>query len=531
MEEVKGEMKETISEKEIEKRKSNLKKFFFGWVKDNYDKIFIAVLILAFIVRLWIFFKTMNQPFWWDEADYMSAAKRWAGITSISDIWYYRRGFLWPLIGSLFFRLNIGEISMRFLVVLLSTGIIAVSYAILSKMFDKKIALIATTALSFSWILLFFTGRILTDIPATFFILLSLLFFWKGYVMKEGNKFLYFFGISFALAVLTRMQSFMLFPPFLIYIFVKEKFKMFKNKQLWITVGIFILLLIPQFVLYTLHYGNPLTDIASHYFGIGSSSDPVQDGTQRGLTTAIFNYFTDLPYMLSIPIFLLFIIGIFYFFGDLFIGFDKIFKDENLQKKFFIFNWIVFLFLIMGYIGQISYVEERYISAALPFLFLIAIYPLLSMGKFIAKHSKIDQKMILSIIFIVVLLLLIPNVSNTLQLTDAKLSSYSQIQQAGLWIKANSNSTDLIMTASRPQILYYAERAVQSDDPHMWDNQSYFENEVKQLKPQFLVLSVFEQSPDWLYNYPSQNPSKLTPVKAYYQGQQPVVVIYKFNYS
>ena len=75
MEEISGETKISAGQKEIEKRKSKLKNFFFGWVKDNYDKIFIGVLILAFIIRLWIFFKTLNQPFWWDEADYLAAAK------------------------------------------------------------------------------------------------------------------------------------------------------------------------------------------------------------------------------------------------------------------------------------------------------------------------------------------------------------------------------------------------------------------------------------------------------------------------
>ena len=532
MEEISGEAKISAGQKDIEKRKSKIKNFFLGWVKDNYDKIFIGILILAFIIRLWIFFKTLNQPFWWDEADYLAAAKNWAGVNpNLQDIWYYRRGFLWPLIGSLFFRIGLGEVGMRFLEVLFSTGVVAVSYFIISKMFNKKIALLTSVALSLSWILLFFTGRVLTDIPATFFILLSLLFFWKGYVLKEGNKFIYLFGLFFGLAMLTRMQSVMLLPPFLLYIFIKERFKMLKNKHLWIAVGIFSLLMLPQFVLYAMHYGNPIEDIASHYLGIGTSLHPVIAGDSRPLSAAIFNYFTDLPYMLSVPIFITFILGVIYFFGDLFIGFDKIFKNDLLQTKLFILTWILSLFLLMGYIGINSYVEERYISAALPFLFLISVSAVLFIVEIFAKQLKLNKKIAFIIIIITLFLLLIPNWTNTTNLTENKLTSYSEIQQAGLWIKANSNISDVVLTASRPQIVYYSERAVQSSDPAVWDNVSSFESVVKQLKPKYLVLSVFEQSPAWLYSYPENNSDKIAPVKAFYQNQQPVVIIYQFKYS
>jgi 4-amino-4-deoxy-L-arabinose transferase-like glycosyltransferase len=532
MEEISGEIKASADEKEIEKRKSKLSKFFFGWVKDNYDKIFIAIIVLAFIIRLLIFFKTMNQPFWWDEADYLSAAKKWAGINpSLVDIWYYRRGFLWPLIGALFFKIGFGEIGMRFLEVLFSTGIVAVSYFIIAKMFNKKLALFTSVGLTFSWIILFFTGRVLTDIPSAFFILLSLLLFWKGYVLKEGNKFLYLFGLVFALAILTRMQSFMLAPPFLIYIFLKEKFKMFKNKSLWITLGIFVLLLVPQFVLYAQHYGNPLTDLAAHYFGIGSSTNQLVEGEARGFSMATFNYLKDLPYMLSTPIFILFLLGVFYFFADLFLGIDKLFKSDLLQNKLFIIYWILSLFLIMGYIGSVSYVEQRYITAGLPFLFLIAISPLLLIENLLTKHFHLNKKIIALILFAVLILALVPNFLLENQLAGSKLTSYAEIKDAGLWIKENSNQSDLVMTQSRPQIVYYSERAVQKGELDMFKNESYFEEVTQELKPRYLVLSLYEQSPDWVYSYADSHQNKLVPVKAFVKNQQTTVIVYEFKYS
>ena len=510
MEEISGEIKPSANEKEIEKGKSKIKNFFLGWVKDNYDKIFIGILILAFIIRLWIFFKTMNQPFWWDEADYLSAAKNWGLGLDIRDVWYYRRGFLFPLIGALIFRLGLGEIGMRFLVVLFSTGIVAVSYFIISKMFNKKLALITSLVLSLSWILLFFTGRVLTDIPAAFFALLSLLFFWKGYVLKEGNKFLYLFGLFLALAVLTRMQSFMFIPPFLIFILIREKSKIFKNKHLWITLGIFLLLLVPQFVLYSMHYGNAFNDLAAHYLGIGASSNSTYAGDQRAFSLETFNYFANLPYMLSTIIFGLLIIGAIYFFTDLFIGIDKIFKNEILQKKLFVLMWVLSLFLIMGYIGSVSYVEQRYITAGLPFLFMIAVFPIIFVSDFLMKQNKL-KKIIPGILFIVLIALMIPNLILSNSLLNQQADSYSQVKKVGELMKSDSNTRDIIMSTSLPQITYYSERStypydIQHDGVakgdksllNYSDGQKGFEEFLKNKQPKYLMASVFETDPDWI---------------------------------
>lgn len=459
-----------------------------------------------------MFTKTMSQPLWWDEADYLSTGKRWGLGLNIRDIWYYRRGFLFPVIGALFFKLRLGETGMKFLIVLFSTGIVAVSYFLISKMFSKKLALLTSAALTVSWIILFFTGRLLTDIPAAFFLLLALLLFWKGYVLKEGNKFLYLFSLVFALAVMTRMQSFMLAPPFLIYIFIKEKFRMFKNKQLWIILGIFLLLLIPYLILYSMHYGNPIGDLASHYLGIGSSAHPVASGDVRTFSMAIFNYFKDLPYMMYLPMFIMLLAGVVCFFGDLIIGLDKMQKNEVLKNKFFVLLWILSLFLIMGYIGSVSYVEQRYITAALPFLFMIAVSPLILLEKIITKYLKINKKLIYFGIFLILILIMIPNFIWANNLTEGKLNSYFQIKQAGELIKADSNPEDIVISTSLPQMTYYSERSVYSYDIQYEGNytgdktlSSYsggekgFKEFLADKKPKYLMASsLFEDYPKWI---------------------------------
>ena len=517
-----------------------------GWIEDNYDKVFLAVLIIALIIRIWFFTKTMNQPLWWDAADYLTAAKKWGLGLNVRDIWYARRGFLWPLIGAGFFKIGLGETSIRFLEVLLSTGIIATSYFLIKNMFNKRLALMTSIGLTASWVILFFTGRPLTSIPATFFLLLATLFFWKGYVKKQGDKFLYLFGAFYALAVLTRMQYLLFALPFLVLIFTKEKFRFLKNKKLWVALLIFLLVFSPQIISYTKNYGNPVTDLIGYYFGIEGLAPSGQVGGERTLSTA-FDYFKDLPYILtgkntsiisslfspSVYLFPIFLIGTILFFLDLILGFDKILKNHELQKKLFILLWIGTLFFVLGYIT--SYVEHRYVLPALPFIFMIASIPIIKIGAFLKKQG-LNEKLIPIIVIGLLVALLIPGLIWSNQLTESKKTSYLEIKQAGEWLKANSNPEDIVITNSLPQIAYYSELSTYPFDLGKTGSQTGitregFEEFVKENKPRFMIMSLLEAHEDWAKQYILENQAKLRPAQAYYQGEQPVLVIYEVQYD
>ena len=384
-------------------KQENIKHLLFGWIQDSYDKLFLLIFLVALIIRILVYLKTNDQVLWWDAADYMASAKRWAGINpNLIDMWYYRRGFLWALIGTLFFAIGIGEIGMRILVVLLSTGIVFVSYFLISEMFNKKLALLTSLGITLSWVFLFFTGRLLTEIPATFFLLTSLIFFWKGYMKNQGIKYFILFGIFAALTVLTRMQYLMFVIPILLLALVREKHKIFVNKKLWISIIIFLIILIPHFILYNKHFGNPILDLTNYYLGIEGVSKTGEVGVELAKTSDLFLYINNLPYILDAnqkgysslfvisPIYLLFIIGFFLFFIDLFLGFDKIFSNDTIQKKFFILSFIVLSFLFLGYMAP--QLEQRYIMPVIPFLFFIAVYPFYYITGFLKE--KINPKTI-----------------------------------------------------------------------------------------------------------------------------------------
>ncbi|MBI4116584.1 glycosyltransferase family 39 protein [Candidatus Pacearchaeota archaeon] len=528
-------------------RKTKLKFLLSSWIKKDSNKLFLLILVLAFIVRLWIFFKTMNQPIWWDEADYLSAAKRWAGINpNVIDIWYYRRGLFWPLFNSLFFIFGIDEIGIRIALVLFSTGIVFVSYLLIKEMFDKKLATLVGICLTFSWIFMFFTGRTLSNLPSTFFLLTSLFFFYKGYVLQKGNKFIYLFGLFFALTCLTRMQYLLSAIPMIIFAFIKERHRFLLNKQLWIAIGIFAVIFIPQFYMHWQHFGNPVTDLAKFYLGVGSSQTG-EVGVKLAKTSDLFLYFNNLPYILDAnqkgyytlfafsPLYFIFIFGFLLFFFDTIIGFDKIFNNLEIQKRFFILSWISISFLFMGYIAP--HLEQRYIMETLPFLFLIAVYPYILLEKFFAGKFKIREGTFLWTISFLLILILIPNIIFGNNLTELKKTSNFEVKDAGLWIKQNSNPDDIIMSDSLPQLTYYSERSVYPfnlaprRDSVRHNNESDFMDFVETNKPKYMTLTAFERQEDWVFALPQKYPELIVPVQVYKQNEQPVFVVYEFKYD
>ncbi|MFZ5955042.1 MAG: ArnT family glycosyltransferase [Nanoarchaeota archaeon] len=530
----------------IKNRKDKLKNKISNWLKDPYNKLFLALIILALIIRILIFLKTSNQPIWWDTADYLSAAKNWAGINpNFLDTWYYRRGFFWPFFASLFYLTGLGEIGLRFSVVLISTGVVAFTYLLISKMFNKRLALLTSFCVAFSWVVLFFSGRPMTELPSTFFLLGGLYFFWNGFVLNESKVNYYLFGIFAALAALTRMQYLMFAIPLFLFMIIKDKHKVFTNKHLWTAVLIVAIIFIPQFIMHANHFGNPFLDLANYYLGVKGISKTGEVGGLALKFSDLFVYFFNLPYILDgvqkgysslfviSPMYILFLIGFVLLFSDLFLGFDKIFKNPDIQKRFFVLSWIVITFLLLGYIAP--HLEQRYAMQTLPFLFLIAVYPINSLFDILKNKTTLQNKTISFGIIILLVALMMPNMIWANNLIEIKKTSYLEVKLAGEWIKVHSNPEDIIISASRPQTEYYSERttypfnlAIRRDVTRK--NRTEFEEFVKTQHPRYMTVSIFEQHPDWINDYIEKSNNTWMPVMGYQQNNQPVLIIYENNY-
>src|SRR3989344_4798679 len=144
------------------------------WLKEKDNLIFLGILLLAIIVRLYFFIDTLNQPVWYDEADYLSTAKHWA--TGVNYAINPQRPVLLPFLESIFFNLGGGESLIRFFLVLLpSIGIVILTYVLGKKLYNKNVALIASFIMGVFWTLLFNTVRIHVEAILMLLLYLSIL--------------------------------------------------------------------------------------------------------------------------------------------------------------------------------------------------------------------------------------------------------------------------------------------------------------------------------------------------------------------
>ena len=107
------------------------------------------------------------------------------------------------------------------------------------------------------------------------------------------------------------------------------------------------------------------------------------------------------------------------------------------------------------------------------------------------------------------------------------------MREAALWMKDNSDKGDIIFTLSHPQTSYYSERKVISYS--LAKNDSDLENMIREYKPKYLTISVFERHPEFVYTYPERHNNTLIPVKVYTmqtdQGVRPVLVVYEIDFT
>src|SRR3989344_553932 len=156
-------------EKIVEERKDKVK----NWLKNPYNLALIGILIIAFGIRLYYFNLTSDQPLWWDEAEYMLKAKNIALNTPDTGWGSNVRPVLFSFLASLFFKFGLGETALRFSLILISMMGILLLYLVGKELFNERVALIAASLATFFYIDLFYSMRLMVDVPQVFLILLS----------------------------------------------------------------------------------------------------------------------------------------------------------------------------------------------------------------------------------------------------------------------------------------------------------------------------------------------------------------------
>jgi len=470
-------------------------------IKNNYDKLFLLVLVFSFLIRLKFF--NMNAALWFDEADYLSIAKHW--VYGVEYYVHFVRPIMLPLIAAFFYKIGLSsEIWMRLLMLVFSTSGVLLIYLVGRELVGRKAALIGAAIFSCFYLNLFFTSRILVGMPTTTIWLLASYLFLKGYVYGRNKWYLILLGPVIVFGVLMRFPLGLVAVVILAYLLITEGLKFLKNKYLWYSGIISVLMLIPYFVWYYRQYG----EIAILHTGTYYQKLFLMPGYLKLFPTY---FYSPIPFLKDVlpgimQLFLIvFVIGLLVVLFDLIAGYNLVRKDKTVRNSLFVFLSFILPFL---YFSFQDHVEPRYMFYIFPWAFLMAGYGLVKVYNYVKKYNK---HLAVILVGFVVIVGCYYQLDFGKSMAEGKKDSYVELKYAGEWIKENSEAGDIVISAGGPQLTYYSEREIVS-----WENtldEQFEKNEV--VRPRYAVVTVLEGSPDWTYTF-VQNSSHIRLVMPFF---------------
>jgi len=403
-------------------------------------KWLIAIFVIALLVRI-IFVFSMPVKLW-DETIYLNLG---AGLSnnplsySFSHGWsdfipsggddfygYPKAGFRAPLLPyliSIFYFLNLGFLA-NFLIPLIGALSVILVYKLGKELFNKKVALISSLFFAFIPLHVFYSGRVLTDVLFTFFVLLTFISFWKGYE-KNNKKNKVLFGVFLALALLSRYTALWIIPIFLFYFLIRDKsLKFLKDKYLWYSILAFFGTLIPWFIYGIFEYNNPLGA-----FIHGAKASAYWGGLQS------WHFFFDYWWQMFSIIGFIFAIALIYI----------LYKKEFFKKEIYLL--LIWFAFFLGMAIYMPHKEDRFILAIVPTIVLIS-------GYFIDKIKRYKKQIIIIILGILILSLCLNFYSTYKTYHNTNTDCFGQVGQELKTIQGDF----LIVSENPPLFRYYAQQ-------------------------------------------------------------------------
>ena len=488
--------------------KSQIKK----WLGDYENLVLLAVIIFAIFLRLYYFFLTKNQPFWWDEASYGIIAKSFISSTWDTNPLVISERIIRPLLLSFVWAglmlVNIPEAGSRFILEIIPSIIsVFFVYLIGKEIYNKRVGIISAFIFSVLWIDIFYSMRILTDTPCLTFMFASIYYFILA-IKKEFN-YKYFLISLFLLSIgtLIRYLIGMVFVFYLIILIFSKQ--LYLNKKKFWYSG--ILGTSPLIIAVILNYIIS-GDIFSRFIGanLGNASEQIS----KPIAYNLINY---IPIYLMNVFYYSFIFGLIIILFELIVGFNYIFKNERMKGS------LLLIFILVAYfsffIFYLRSADDRYF---LPAALTMCIFAGVGIDWIYSFLKKYNQIIAVVILFVILFFGAQAQLKQTDNIIKGKIDSFSQIKDGLLWLKQNTPAnSDIVAIGLDPYAIYYADINITS---------YVTENDTERIeKADYLVLHAFPP-PNFLQSFVQQNQSNWQPINAFYfdkQNQQPGFVIFK----
>jgi len=393
-------------------------------------KKIVIIFILAFLIRILAVYTTPVKL--WDETVYAnlgwdlklnpldySFAHKWSDY--VPGDWPkagYRAPLLPYTLAVLYTLIHYQSLIDLFMPFIGALSVVLL-YLLVKNLFNEEIALYSSIFLTFLPLHVLYSGKILTDVFASFFLTLSVLLFWLGFE-KGKNIYKLLFGFFLALSLLARYTTLWVLSLFPIYLILKCKNLSFlKDKFLWYSIAIFFFTLTPWFIYGISEYNNPLGPFlhaqkAASYWG----------GTQPW--HFYFQYSIEI-FSILFPLFLLSLAFL-------------ITNKKIMDRKVLLFLLWFLIFLTFAMLT--SHKEERFLLPIIP--------PVVVLSTLLANNSKL----LLNLTLVLMIFHLIYQLYSSIH-------SYTPV--ASCFLKANEFITKLednsvIVTDESPRVYFYTKK-------------------------------------------------------------------------
>lgn len=218
----------------------------------------IIILLLIIISSLIFRFVNINiaKGYWWDETVYLGLAENLYENKEFKipeNFERFRPVFL-PSLIFIGFNIYHSEITARIIVLSFSVLSIIATFYLGKVLYNNFVGLIASLFLFSNSLFIFHGQKVFTEPLFLTFFPLAIAFFYL-WVDKKKKTFL-LAGLFTGLSCLTKHFGYLLFLIFGIYIMYKKKFSLFKNKEFYLFLFVFLIVVSQFFYFSFKNYGN-----------------------------------------------------------------------------------------------------------------------------------------------------------------------------------------------------------------------------------------------------------------------------------
>ena len=473
-----------------------------SFFKDKHNVIAVAIFIFAFALR---FNYAFMSGLWVDEGRYAVMGRALLDhpfdystmmhgtITEFPPVFPYMLFFSQYILGA-------GDFAVRIVNPILGALCVLLMYALGRVMFNRNVGLYAAALMSVSPLILFFSERVLLETPMVFFGLGTLFLFYYGYERKK-NMFLYASGIFLVLGFLTKQAVLFILPAIALYLTYSKKLAWLKERRIWMTIAIMLLVMMPWALRSYSHCGSFSCEASfamSWFSSEGGGLDVVRD---------YFYYINLTPFTLTT--------------GVLILSFFGLIPLINGQKKKEYLLMLSFALMIHIIFAITAVKVPRYILLAVPILILLAAKGVDEISKQIA--GKGQYAVLVAVIILAPVLYISYNAGTTM--IEEKAPGFLMLKDAGLYLADTPKDTVIMASPPQPISFYAGDKKTAAYPIEAGD----LAEAIYNTSTDYVIIDAYERTQrDWIFSYVPTRPY-LVFEKIYNQYDQPVVAIFKVD--